>query len=77
MSELCTVNEAVAVLLAVFRSFVAPVVPVSVTVPAAVGVPETVHVIVPPAATLAGGVGEHDDVKPAGRPDMAQLAASA
>lgn len=77
MSELWTVNAAVAVLLAVLRSFVAPVVPVTVTVPAAVGVPETVQVMVPAVATLIGGVGEHDDVSPAGRPEMAQLAASA
>ena len=77
MSELCTVNDAVAVLFVVFRSFVALVVPVSVTVPAAVGVPETVHVMTPAVATFVGGVGEQDDVRPAGNPDMAQVAASA
>lgn len=77
MSELCTVNDAVAVLFGRLRSFVALVVPVTVTVPAAVGVPETVQVMTPAVAIFAGGTGEHDDVRPAGRPDIAQVAASA
>lgn len=77
MSELCTVNEAVAVLFGRLRSFVALVVPVTVTVPAEVGVPETVQVMTPALATLVGGTGEHDDVSPAGKPEMAHVAASA
>lgn len=56
---------------------VAPVVPVTVMVPADVGVPDTVQVIVPPGATLVGGVGEHDDIRPAGNPEIAHVAAVA
>ena len=68
----------VAVLLAVVLSLVAPVVPVTVELPMAVGVPETGHVIVPPGATDAGGTGvQAPAVTPAGRPATEQLAAVA
>jgi hypothetical protein len=68
----------VAVLFGRLRSLVAPVVPVTVTVPAAVGVPETVHVIVEPGVTIAAGdVGEQTLDKPAGSPLMAHVAAVA
>jgi hypothetical protein len=77
MSEPLAASTVVAVLLDVFGSFDAPVVPVTVELEGAVGVPETVHVIVAPGATLVGGVGEHDVVRPAGRPVTAQLAAVA
>ena len=42
--------------------------------PVLTGVPETVHVILAPAATLAGGVGEHDVLRPVGKPLRAQAA---
>ena len=71
ISEAVVVNVAVAVLLAALPSLVAPVVPVNVDEPGEVGVPETVQVIAPPAATVAGGVGVHDVLRPAGRPDSA------
>ncbi|MEZ5854624.1 MAG: hypothetical protein R3D67_07690 [Hyphomicrobiaceae bacterium] len=74
MSEPVVAIDVVAVLLAVTGSFVAPVVPVTVTVPVAVGAPLTVQVMPAPAATVAGGVGVHEVVRPAGRPDTAQLA---
>ena len=63
-----------AVLLATLTSLVAPVVPLTVDDPTVVGVPETVHVIDAPGATLAGGTGAHMVVKPAGSPDTAQVA---
>ena len=65
---------AVAVLLAGLPSFVAPVVPVTVVAPVVVGVPDTVQLIDAPGATLTGGVGEHDDVSPGGKPLTAQVA---
>ena len=57
MSEPVAPIVAVAVLLAGLPSLVAPVVPVSVDEPVVVGVPETVQVILAPAATEVGGVG--------------------
>lgn len=77
MSEPFTLNDAVAVLFGRLRSFVAPVVPVSVTVPAVVGVPDTVHVIAAPGLTVVGGVGVQLDVRPAGSPVIAHVAAVA
>jgi hypothetical protein len=74
MSEPVTASDAVAVLLAVFGSFGAPVLPLNGDVPGAVGVPETVHVMLAPGATVAGGVGAHDVVRPAGKPVTAQVA---
>lgn len=74
ISELVTASDAVAVLLARLLSLLAPVEPFNVTVPATAGVPETVHVILPPAATVAGGAGAHKVVKPAGSPLTAQVA---
>jgi hypothetical protein len=75
MSEPVTTSDAVAVLLAALPSLPAPVDPDSADVPTAVGVPETVHVIVAPGASEAAGtVGEQVVVKPAGRPAKAQLA---
>jgi hypothetical protein len=77
MSEPLVASTVVAVLLAVFGSFAAPVVPVTAEELGAVGVPETVHVIEAPGATDAGGTGEHVVVRPAGKPVMPQLAAVA
>ena len=57
---------------AALPSLLAPVVPESVLEPVAIGVPETVQVIFAPAATLAGGVGAHDVLRPTGRPARAQ-----
>ena len=74
MSEPMAPSVTVAVLLAELPSLVAPVDPTTVLEPTVVGVPETVQVIFAPGATEAGGVGEQDDVKPAGRPVTAQLA---
>jgi hypothetical protein len=71
MSEPVVTIVAVAVLLPATLSLVAPVVPDIVELPIAVGVPETVHEIVPPGDTVAGGVGEHEAVKPEGNPDTA------
>ena len=66
---------AVPVLLAVLASLVAPVVTVTVDDPAAVGVPETGQEIEAPAATVAGGTGEHvPSVSPAGKPLTLQVA---
>lgn len=64
-------------LLAAVPSLVAPVVPLSVDEPVAVGVPDTVHEIVPPGAIVAGGVGVQDDVRPAGNPVMEHAALDA
>ena len=64
----------VAVLFAVFGSFVAPVVPVMGAVPTAVGVPETVQVILWPGKTSLGEVGEQTVERPAGRPATAHVA---
>lgn len=66
----------VVVLLAVLMSFVAPVVPVTVTGPAVVGVPATVQVTVCPTGTLvpgnhslfAGLIVQAPTVTPEGRP---------
>lgn len=70
-------SVAIAELLAALSSFVAPVVPLSVELPAAVGVPETVQSIEAPAATVVGVEGAHDAVKPAGSPLIAHDAAVA
>lgn len=75
MSEPVTDSEAVAVLFAATLSLPAPVEPDKVELPTAVGVPVTVQVIVAPGATEAAGtVGEHDVLRPAGRPASAQVA---
>ena len=77
MSEPVTASVDVAELLAELPSLLAPVVPVRVFEPTAVGVPETVHVIVAAAARVVGGVGEQLVVRPAGRPATLQVAAVA
>ena len=78
ISEPVVLMDAMAELFAAFGSLLAPVVPVSGLVAPAVGVPETVHVIDAPAATLIGcGPGAQEYVKPAGKPEMAQVAAVA
>lgn len=77
MSEPVIASVAVAVLLAVFGSLVAPVEPLSDDEPGAVGVPETVQVIDAPGLTVAGGVGAQLEVRPAGSPAMAHDAAVA
>jgi len=78
MLEPVTTIDRVAVLLPALLSFVAPVVPVAVELPIAVGVPETGHTIVPPAATVAGGTGvQVPTVRPAGRPASEQVAPDA
>ena len=66
-----------ATLLAGLPSLPAPVVPVTVVVPVAVGVPETVQLMALPGATDVGGVGEHVDVSPGGSAPTEQLAAVA
>lgn len=59
-------------------SLVAPVVAVTVNEPPVVGVPETGHEIVAPAATVAGGTGvQAPTVTPGGRPETAHVALSA
>jgi hypothetical protein len=77
MSAPSTVSVALAALLLVLPSLLAPVVPDSVAAPCAVGVPETVHVMLAPGATDAGGTGEHVVVRPAGNPETAHVAAVA
>ena len=77
MSAPFVVIDVVAVLLAALPSLLALVVPDSVLVPTAVGVPEIVQVILAPATTLVGGVGEHDVLRPGGRPETAQVADAA
>lgn len=72
MSEPVAPIVAVAVLLAALPSLVAPVVPDRVDDPVVVGVPETVQVILAPAATETGGVGAHVKLRPDGNPDTAQ-----
>lgn len=74
MSEPVTAIAVVAELLASTGSLSAPVVPVTVTLPTVVGVPDTVQLTRPPGATSVGGVGVHSVVRPAGRPDTAQPA---
>ena len=56
MSGADTVMARVSVLLAVLLSLVAPVVPVTVLLPSAVGVPDTGQVTVAPAGTLAASL---------------------
>jgi hypothetical protein len=68
MSEPVVAIDVDAVLFAAFGSLLAPVVPLMADVAGDVGVPETVHVIAAPGATVDGGVGAHDVVRPAGRP---------
>jgi hypothetical protein len=68
MSEPVAPSVAVAELLTGLLSLLAPVVPVTVTLPNTIGVPLTLQVIVAPGATVVGGVGEHDAVRPAGSP---------
>jgi hypothetical protein len=77
MSAPSTVRVAVAVLLAVLPSLVAPVVPDNVAAPIVVGVPETVQVMLAPGATDTGGAGTQVVVKPAGKPETAHVAAVA
>jgi hypothetical protein len=77
MSEPLAASTVVAVLFAVFGSFDAPVVPVTVDVDGVVGVPVTEHVIVAAGATVVGGTGEHVAVRPAGKPVTPQAAAVA
>lgn len=75
-----TFRSAETVLLAGLLSPVAPVLPLNVALPAAVGVPETEHVTVLPAGTafpatqeLAAGLIVHASwLKPAGNPLTAQ-----
>ena len=77
MSEPTTFSAAVAELFEAFPSFVAPVVPVSVELPIVVGVPLTVHEIVAPGATSAGGAGVQIEERPAGNPEIAHDALEA
>ena len=74
MSEPVVAMVVEAVLLATTGSLVAPVVPLTVELPTVVGVPETVQVMAALGATVAGGVGAQDVVRPAGRPVTAQVA---
>lgn len=74
MSEPVTLMAVLPVLFDVTASLVAPVVPVIGELPTVVGVPETVHEMTPPGATVAGGVGLHVAVKPAGKPLTAHVA---
>ena len=74
MSEPDTAIAVEAVLLNAKPSLSAPVVPFTVALPVAVGIPVTVHVIVPSGFTVAGGVGVHDVLRPAGRPETAHVA---
>lgn len=69
--------DVTAVLLALTPSFVAPVVPLTVDVPLAVGVPVTEQVMALPCATTVGGVGEHTVARPAGKPATEHVAAVA
>ena len=55
-----------ALLFEALPSLPAPVVPATVVVPDAVGVPVTVQTIDAPGATETGGVGAHDVTSPAG-----------
>jgi hypothetical protein len=58
-------------------SFVAPVMPGTVVLPSAVGVPVTVQTMLAPAATVAGVDGEQLAVRPAGRAPTEHVAAVA
>jgi hypothetical protein len=60
ISEPTTPSVAVAVLLPVMGSLLAPVVPVTVTLPNTIGVPVTLHVITAPGATVVGGFGAQE-----------------
>lgn len=77
ISEPVTAIVVEAVLLLVFGSLVADVVPATVWVPTVVGVPDTVQAIVPPGATDVGGTGTHTWLRPAGKPVTAHVAAVA
>lgn len=66
--------DVAAELFAVFGSLEAPVVPLTGLVPDVVGVPVTVQTMLAPAATVAGGVGVHDVLNPAGSPLTEQAA---
>lgn len=59
--------EVTALLLVGLPSLAALVVPLTGVVPPEVGMPDTVHVTLPPAATVAGSDGEQVAVRPAGR----------
>ena len=62
-------------MLAELLSLVAPVLTFTVDDPTVVGVPDTGQEIEAPAATVAGGTGEHVPVvTPAGKPLMPQVA---
>ena len=75
ISEPVVLIDEMAELFAAFGSLLALVVPVIEVVATAVGVPDTVHVIDAPGATLIGcGPGEHVEVKPAGSPAIAHVA---
>lgn len=80
MSEPDTATDLVVVLLPAdpvppLISLIAPVVAVTVTAPAAVGVPLTAHEMLAPAATLAGGTGLQVPTEtPAGSPEITQVA---
>jgi hypothetical protein len=59
-------------------SLTAPVVAVATVEPEAVGVPETGHEMLAPAATVAGGTGVHTPtVTPGGKPEIAHVALTA
>lgn len=83
MSEPLTATGLVAVLLPPpvvppLMSLAAPVEAVAVDDPAAVGVPDTAHEMLAPAATVTGGVGVHaPTVTPGGKPETEQLADAA
>ena len=62
-----TVMASEAVLLAVIGSVGDPVEKLAVMAPAVVGVPETVHTMLSPGATVVGGDGAQVAVRPAGR----------
>jgi hypothetical protein len=74
MSEPAVAMTVEPVLFAGLPSLVAVVVPLTVDDPVLVGVPETVQTICAPAATVVGGVGVQDVVKPEGRPLTAHVA---
>jgi hypothetical protein len=83
MSEPATATAFVAVLLPPadappLLSLAAPVVAVTVEEPGPVGVPDTAHEMLAPAAIVAGGVGVHaPTVTPGGNPDTLHVAAVA
>ena len=77
MSELLATMVVVAVLFVELPSLVAPVVPLTTELPDVVGVPETVQVMLAPAATAAGVAGTQTVESPAGKPLTAHVAAVA